>query len=326
MQKRAVILSLIFISVIGLIPRNGEAEFPEKPIQILVGYQAGSQNDSVDRAIASELQNILGKPVIVQNVPGGGAALVLGRVKVEKADGYTLFQSGTQMYARTPHLRSVPYDPFKDFAYLAQHMIVQYAMVDRPNSPWKNFEELIAFAKNNPKKVKYATSGVGSTEHVFMEYLGLREKLDWIHVPFLGVTEAVAAVLGGHVELYTSSLAANVPDLVKEGRLRVLLSPNPKRLDLYPEVPSILEKGYDYACEAGNCFTVPANTPKPIQQRLESALLQSFKAKRVIEVIEKWNCVYMPLDAESLRMTIERHYKINGDLLKKFGLGIYKKD
>ncbi len=326
MPKRAAILFLVLMGAIGFLPSSGKAEYPEKPIQILVGYQAGSQNDSVDRVIASELQNILGKPVIVQNVPGGGAALVLGRVKVEKGDGYTLFQTGTQMYARTPHLRSVPYDPFKDFAYLAQHMIVQYAMVDRPDNPWKNFEELIAFTRNNPKKVRYATSGVGSTEHVFMEYLGLREKLDWIHVPFSGVTEAVAAVLGGHVELYTSSIAANVPDNVKDGRLRILLSPNPKRLALYPDVPSILEKGYDYACEAGNCFTVPANTPRNVQNKLEKALLQSFKAKPVQEVIEKWNCIYMPLDGESLRMTIERHYKINGDLLKKFGLGIYKKD
>lgn len=86
------------------------AEFPDKPIQILVGWSAGSLNDMVDRTIAQVLQRILKQPVIVQNVPGGGGALVLGRVKSEKPDGYTLFQTGSPMYSRTPHTRAVPYD------------------------------------------------------------------------------------------------------------------------------------------------------------------------------------------------------------------------
>lgn len=310
--------------VIFLLPLSGEADFPDKPIQVLVGWPAGSRNDMIDRAVAHSIQKTLKQPVIIQNVPGGGGALVLGRIKTEKADGYTLFQTGSQMYARTPHLRPVPYDPLKDFAYLAQHAWFQYVIVDRVESPWKNFEEMISYVKKNPKKVRYSSSGIGSSDHTIMEYLKVRENLDWIHVPFTAGTEGVAALMGGHVEIYSGGIGPEA-DHVHAGRLRVLLSMGPKRVTLFPDVPSILEKGYDFSVISGACWTVPARTPKEIQLKLEGALLQAFKDPMVIEVINKWNMALEAIDGETLTKMTAQEYKINGELLKQFGLGIYKK-
>jgi tripartite-type tricarboxylate transporter receptor subunit TctC len=302
------------------------AEFPEKPIQVLVGWPVGSQNDMIDRAISQSLQKILKKPVIVQNVPGGGGALVLGRIKTEKPDGYTLFQTGTPMYSRTPHLRSVPFNPLKDFAYLAQHAMFQFSIVDRADNPWKNFDEMIAFAKQNPKTVKYATAGVGTSMHLAMEYLALRENIQWIHVPFTGITEAMAALMGGHVQVHSTSTGLSEVENVRTGRLRFLLSTNPKRNPLFPEVPSILEKGYDFSIVSGACWTVPAATPRDIQLKLESALLQAFKDPVAEEVIRKWNMIPDPLGSEPLTQIIVKDYQVNGELLKQLGLGIYKKE
>jgi len=307
-----------------LVPDVGVAEFPEKPIQVLVGWPAGSQNDMIDRAIAQSLQKTLKQPVIIQNLPGGGGALVLGRIKTEKPDGYSLFQTGTAMYSRTPHLRSVPYDPLKDFAYLAQHAMFQFCIVDRAENPWKNFEEMIAYVKKNPNTVRYSTSGVGTSMHLIMEYIGMRENLKWIHVPFTGGTEAVAALMGGHVQVYSASLGIEV-EHIHAGRLRFLISTNPKRNTIFPDAPTILEKGYDFAVVSGACWTVPAATPKDIQKKLESALLEAFKDPAVIEVIQKWNMVIEPLGGEVLHKMIVQDYKINGELLKQLGLGIYKK-
>ena len=192
--RLGIIIVTAFFSLMGT--ENAGAKFPEKPIQVLVGWPVGTANDMMDRAIAQSLQKILKQPVIIQNVPGAGGSLVLGRIKTEKPDGYTLFQTGTAMYVGAPHMRVVNFDPFKDFAYLAQHARFQNIIEDRPDNPWKNFDELILYVKKNPKKVKYASPGIGGTIHVMMEYLTEREKLQWIYVPYNTSVEVVSALLG----------------------------------------------------------------------------------------------------------------------------------
>lgn len=318
--------ALALIPLLVILPFSSVvwADFPEKPVQVLVGWPVGSQNDMTDRAIAQVLQKILRQPVIIQNLPGGGGALVLGRIKTEKPDGYSIFQTGTAMYSRTPHLRAVPYDPLKDFAYLAQHALFQFCIVDRADNPWKNYDEMIAYVKKNPNTVRYSTSGVGTSMHLITEYIGMREGLKWIHVPFTGGTEALAALLGGHVQVYSASLGNEV-EQIRAGRLRFLLSTNPKRNTLFPDFPTVLEKGYDFAVVSGGCWTVPAATPKDIQRKLESALLQAFKDPTVIDVLNKWSWAIDPMDGEALQKLILQDYKINGELLKQLGLGIYKK-
>jgi tripartite-type tricarboxylate transporter receptor subunit TctC len=299
------------------------AEFPEKPIQVLVGWPAGSLNDMVDRTIAQVLQRILKQPVIVQNLPGGGGALVLGRIKSEKPDGYTLFQTGSPQYSRMPHTRAVPYDALKDFAFLAQDSWFQFFLEDRGDSPWKNFEEMIAYVKKNPKKVKYTTSGVGTSQHLMMEYIGIREGLQWIHVPFTGSNECVAALLGGHVDLHSGTLGGEL-DHIKSGRLRIILAENATRLPLFPEAPTILEKGYDYSVKSGRTWTVPAATPKDIQRKLESALLEAFKDPTVVEMLKKWDLAPESLNADALAKMIHADFAMNESLMKK--LGLYKKE
>jgi tripartite-type tricarboxylate transporter receptor subunit TctC len=320
--RRTFALFLLFSFFLA--PTAGWAAYPEKPIQVFVGWPVGSQNDMIDRAIAQPLQKILKQPVIIQNFPGGGGALVLGKIKTEKSDGYSLFQTGTAMYSRTPHLRSVPYDPVKDFAYLAQHAMFQFCILDRGDNPWKNYDEMIAYVKANPNKVKYSTSGVGTSMHLIMEYIGNREQLKWVHVPFTGGTEAVAALLGGHVHLYSASLGTEV-EQIHSGRLRFLVSTNPKRNTIFKDFPTVLEKGYDFSVRSGACWTVPAPTPQEIQQKIESALLESFKDPAVIEVINKWFMVIDPLNGDALEKMIAKDFKDNGELLKQLGLGIYKK-
>ena len=317
----------IFVTAVLIfsVPFPGGAEYPDKPIQVLCGWPAGTKNDMTARAVTQGMQKILKQPFIIQNLPGGGGALVLGRIRTTEPDGYTMFQTGSPQYSRMPHLRPVPYDPLKDFAYLAQHGWFQYMIEVRADSPWKTYEELIDYVKKNPKKIRYTTTGVGVSQHVEMEYIGKRENLQWIHVPFAGGTECTAALLGGHVEVSAISLGPEL-EQIRAGRLRALLSLIPKRSSLLPDVPTVLEKGYDFAVMASGCWTVPAKTPKDIQRKLEGALLQSFKDPMVIDALNKWMWDIDPLGSEALTQMVFRDYKMNGELLKKFGLGIYKKD
>ena len=135
---------------------------------------------------------------------------------------------------------------------------------------------------------------------------------------------AVAALMGEHVHLYSASLGTEV-DQIRSGRLRFLISTNPKRNTIFPEFPTVLEKGYDFSVVSGACWTVPATTPREIQQKLKNALLESFKDPVVVEVINKWYMVIEPLGGEALQKVIFDDYKINGELMKHLGLGIYKK-
>lgn len=300
------------------------AVFPERPFQMLVGFPVGSVNDSLDRAIATPLSRILKQPVIIQNVPGAAGALVLGRVRSEKPDGYTLFQTGMNLFSQVPLMRAVPFDLLKDFAYLAQHVRAEHYLVCRSDSPWKNFEEMIQYVKKNPKKVKYSTTGVGSGPHIAMEYLAMNENLQWIHVPCIGAPEAYTALLGGHVDLGAITVGLEL-EYIDTGRLRPLLCLNNKRLSALPDLPTIVEKGYDFTCTSSFIWAVPVATPKNIQKILEKALLQAIAEPEVRDIIRRHNKAYDPLDGEATTKAVIKDHKVYGELMKKLGLGIFKK-
>ncbi len=305
-------------------PTAGSAGFPEKPIQVLVGWPVGSSNDMMDRAISRPLQKILKQPVIVQNVPGGGGALVLGRIRTEKPDGYSLFQTGMNMFSQIPFTRPVPFDPLKDFAYLAQHARFQHYLTCRSESPWKTFEDLIQYVKNNPKKVKYCTSGVGTSYHIMMEYFAMREGLQWIHVPYAGSVDSYTSLLGGHVDLAALTLGPEV-EYIKTGRFRPLLCLNEKRMPDLPDLPTVLEKGYDFTCTSSCIWAVPVDTPKDIQKILEKALLQAFADPEAREVMKRWEKPYDPLGSEATTKALLKDHEKYGELMQKLGLGIFKK-
>jgi len=305
----------------------GAAGFPERPIQILVGWPVGSPTEVAVRAVAKPLSKILEQPAIVQNLPGGAGALVLGRVKIERPDGYTVFAGGSVTFAETPWSRTVPFDTLNDFAYLAQHLRFEHYVLCRSDSPWKNFDELIQHAKKNPKVIKYSSQGVGSPTHIMMEYLARKESLQWTHVPFHSATESIPALLGGHIDFAATVLGPEV-EYTKTGRLRPLIGLGGKRIRLFPDLPTIVEMGYDvgdFTCVSGGIWAVPAATPKDIQKILEKALLQAMADPEARDCFKKLNREYAPLNSEETTKMVIEHYKKFGELMKQLGLGRYKK-
>jgi tripartite-type tricarboxylate transporter receptor subunit TctC len=194
----------------------------------------------------------------------------------------------------------------------------------KSDSPWKTFEEFIAYAKANPGKIRYSTSGVGTGQHLAMEYLAMKEKIKWTHVPFSTSPQAVAAVMGGHVE--ATSQTPEWKEQVDAGNMRLLICWNDKRMPFYPNVPTLKEKGYDFSVQALIVVYAPANIPKEVVVTLAKAFRQASEAEEVKEVLKRVSYPHDIKESEELIQIIKKDYELNGKLFKELRLGIYKKE
>jgi tripartite-type tricarboxylate transporter receptor subunit TctC len=326
-MKRKGFSALVIFSFLALTVIQGQADtFPSRPINLWVGWGAGSGTDISQRAIADIASKTLKQPIVVSNVTGGGGTLVLGRLKAEKPDGYTLANTSSAALSRIPHLQPVPYnaqDPLKEFIPILSYSYYLYGLAVRSDSPWKTFEEFIAYAKANPGKVRYSTSGVGTGQHLAMEYLAMKENIKWTHVPFATSPQAVAAVMGGHVE--ATSQTPEWKEQVDAGKMRLLICWNDKRMPFYPNVPTIKEKGYDFAVQAAIIIYAPANTPKEVITALGKAFHQASETEEVKQILKRLSYPHDIKDSEELIKMIKKDYEVNKKILKELGIGVYKK-
>jgi tripartite-type tricarboxylate transporter receptor subunit TctC len=311
-----VILSLL---VSGLVLAS---DYPNKPINVLIGYAAGGSTDLTTRALASEVANILKQPVVCSNQVGASGTLVLGRVKGDKPDGYTIYNAPTANFCRIPHLQAVPYDPLKDFTFIMQYGLYQYGIIVAADAPWKTLEELLDYAKKNPNKIKYATSGLGSGQHLVMEYLAKKYNIKWDHIPFAGGTQAVAALLGGHVQVVSQT--PEWKEHVLAGKLRLLVVCTDQRMKAFPNVPTLIEKGIKFSVHSGLSFMGPAGMPPAVVEKLQNAFAQAMKSKAFLEAMDKFDLPTAYLGSQDLTKLIQRDYQETGELIKGLGIGLKK--
>jgi len=323
MKRGLLAFFLSSIASLALLSAAGGAEFPTKAVNLLIGYSAGGSTDLSTRALAAEASRVLKQPVICSNQVGAAGTLVLGRVKGEKADGYTFYNAPTANFCRIPHLQAVPYDPLKDFAFIMQYGLYQYGILVRSDAPWKTFEELIDYAKQNPNKIKYGTSGLGTGQHLAMEYLGRKLGIKWDHVPFPGGNQVVAALLGGHVQAISQTTEWKEQALA--GKFRLLAVPTTQRLKAFPDVPTLMEKGYNFAVHSTLAFMGPAAMPAEAVDKLDKAFGEAMKSKVFLDVMDKFDMPPAYLGHEELTKFVQKDYQETGELIKSLGIGLYKK-
>ena len=279
-DKRKILfwLTAILALIIGLqaIPGfvSAQEKYPTKPINFIIGYPAGGTTDVCARPLVAAAGKILGQPVIVVNKPGGASVVAVATLKNEKPDGYTIgiLPSGAVL---SQHLRKVPYDSAKDFTPIVQYAVYLYGLVVQTNSPWKTFKEFIEFAKANPGKIRYSTAGPGTPQHLVMERLARKEKIKWTHIPFEGGGPAIANLLGGHVE--ASSQTTEWKKNVEAGTLRLLAVYGEKRMSDFPNVPTLLELGYNITAPSLICVVGPKGLSPQIVETLHRAFKKSME-------------------------------------------------
>ena len=322
MKREIFRVALSFITILFCNGLLWGADFPNKPVNVLIGYAAGGSTDLTTRALAVEAAKILKQPVICNNQVGASGTLVLGRVKGEKADGYTIYNAPTANFCRIPHLQPVPYDPLKDFTFIMQYGLYQYGIVVRADSPWKTLEELLDYAKKNPNKIKYSTSGLGSGQHLVMEYLGKKMGIKWDHVPFAGGNQAVAALLGGHVQVLSQT--PEWKEHVLAGKLRLLVVCSEQRMKAFPEVQTLIEKGIKFSVHSGLALMGPAGMPPEAVTKLQNAFAEAMKSKGFLDAMDKFDLPPAYLGSEALTKLIHRDYQETGELIKGLGIGLKK--
>jgi tripartite-type tricarboxylate transporter receptor subunit TctC len=246
--------------------------FPSRPIRIVVPFAAGGVVDLMGRVIAPKMSADLGQPVVVENRPGAGATLGADMVAKAPADGHTVLLGTIVTHATAQHLSRIPYDPLKDFVPIGFHGFNANWLLVTPGLPVRTFQEFVAYARQNPGKLNYATPSVGSSSHLSAELLQQTLGLQFQHVPYKGSTPALQDLIGGQVQFMFDNIGSSTP-LVKAGRLRAVAVTAGTRVRSAPDVPTIAESGVPgFEVIGWAAMYAPAGTPDDAVGKLNRAL------------------------------------------------------
>ncbi len=272
-MRRELLLATALLALSGL--AGAQADYPSKPIRMVIPYAVGGAVDIMGRAIAKELSELTGQNVIVENKGGAGGALAAVDVARSPADGYTLFFGATGPLAIVPVVQSkVAFDPIKDFTPVTLVATTPYVLVVNNNLPVKTVADLIALARSKPGTLNFASAGTGGPDHLAGELFKLSANLQMQHVPYKGAGPALADVVAGQVQMEFASPLPAMP-LVEAGRLRLLAVTTPQRSAALPQTPTVAESGlpgYDVTPWYG--FLVRFGTPPAIVRRLHADLVK----------------------------------------------------
>lgn len=249
--------------------------YPTKPVRIMVGYTPGGGVDTTARMVGQALSELWGNPVVIENRPGAAGNLATELTAKAAPDGYTLVLCNIGSHAVTParFAKRLTYDPIRDFAFASLIGGVPNVFMVHPSMPTKTLKQFIAYAKANPGKVNFGSSGVGASPHLSIELLKLMTGINIVHVPYKGAAGALSDAMSGHIEASVGNLAGAPLAAVKSGRVRALGVTSARRNTQLPEVPTFAEAGvpgYDVTGWYGIC--TQSKVPQPVLAKLNADL------------------------------------------------------
>ncbi|MFL6647995.1 MAG: Bug family tripartite tricarboxylate transporter substrate binding protein [Sulfurifustaceae bacterium] len=284
MKIRAMVGGLV-VAVLACMGAAAYADdYPSKPIKLIVPFPAGGTTDILARVIGQELTKAWGQQVIVENRPGAGGNIGADVVAKSTPDGYTLLMGTVGTHGINVSLyKKMPYDAVKDFAPITLVAAVPNLLVVHPSVPVKSVKELIDYAKANPGKLSFASSGNGTSIHLSGELFKSMTGVEMTHVPYKGSAPAITDLLGGQVNLMFDNMPSILPH-VKNGKLRALAVTSAKRSPAIPDAPTIAESGVP-GYEASSWFGVlaPGGTPKPIVTKLNKEIVRILHSPEIKE-------------------------------------------
>ena len=313
------LITVIVLVAIGWVfsPIHGRAaDFPNKPITLIVPYPAGGATDLVIRPLAEAAKKYLGQPVVVENRSGGGGAVGVGSIIGKKPDGYLLSVVVTSLH-RNSYINKLSFDTVKDVTPIIQVAGYLYGILVRSDSQFKTLKELLDYAKANPGKISYMASGVGTGGHIAMEELAYNAGgIKFNHIPSKGDPESTAALLGGHIDAI-STTSGWIPQ-AEAGKLRLLATYGEKRTKRFPNVPTVAEAGYKVVHNSPIGILGPKDLPKDIVKILHDAFRKSLDDPTFLSVMDRYEMPVMYLNTEDFAKQWAESYVEAGEHVKRY--------
>ena len=260
-----------------------KADYPERPITLVVPFSAGGPTDIISRLVAEPMSKMLGQNIVVENQVGAGGTVAVTRVKNANPDGYTLLMGNLGTQAASVGLYpKLAYDPRTDFAPIMNVAGTPMIVAGKKDSPFKDFKEFIAYAKANPGKLNYGTGGVGATSHLTCLYLDALMGSPQQHVPFRGSAPALNALIAGQVDYVCDQTVGIVPS-IQGGTVKGWVVATPDRLAPLPDMPTSKEQGLaEFQAVGWNALFAPKNTPPAVVDKINAAARAALKDERVL--------------------------------------------
>jgi tripartite-type tricarboxylate transporter receptor subunit TctC len=277
MMRRRAALALA-LALPGASGAAWAADYPAKPVKIVVPYAPGGGADSVARIVAKKVSENVGQAIVIENKGGAGAILGTDQVAKAEPDGYTLLLGQSGPISINPAVyKSLPYDPVKDFAPITMTTAYPYVLVVNAELPAKTLHELVALAKSKPDSMNYGSTGVGAANHLVAEMFSSKTGVKMTHVPYRGTALAVGDLLAGQLTMVFADPISALPH-IKSGKLRALAVTSLERSPVAPEVPTVAESGYaGFEALAWHGILAPARTPPAVIRKLNEEIVKALK-------------------------------------------------
>ena len=317
MQRRHLLQTAAALTVPGLAHLAQAQTFPYKPIKLVIAFPAGGPTDVTMRVLADNASKTLGQAVIVENKPGAGGTLPAQQLQTSAADGYTVAQIPLGVF-RLPYTTKMTWDPIKDLAYVLNVTGYAFGLVVPTDSPLKTWTHFVGWAKANPGKLSYGSTGTMTSPHLTMELIAQKLGLELLHVPYKGSADLMQSILGGNIMAAADS--TGFAPQVEAGKLRVLNTWGAERLAKFPDAPTLKELGLDMVQNSPFGIAAPRDTPPAVVKRLHDGFKQAMEMDSYKTALGKYDMTPMYMSSPAYLKFAQETFKRERALVEKLGL------
>ncbi len=317
MQRRQVLQSAALLTTPALVGLTQAQTFPAKPIKLVIAFPAGGPTDVTMRVLADNASKILGQAVIIENKPGAGGTLPAQGLQTSSADGYTLAQVPLGVF-RMPYTTKMTWDPIKDLAYVLNVTGYAFGLVVPADSPLKSWTHFVGWAKANPGKLSYGSTGTMTSPHLTMELIAQKLGIELLHVPYKGSADLMQSILGGNIMAAADS--TGFAPQVEAGKLRVLNTWGEQRLAKFPDAPTLKELGLGLVQNSPFGIAAPRDTPPAVVKRLHDAFKQAMEQTSYTSALAKYDMQPMYMSSGAYLKFAQDTFVREKALVEKLGL------
>jgi len=316
-MKRRQLLQLAAAGAATATLASHAQSFPNKPIKLVIAFPAGGPTDITMRSLADNASKVLGQAVIVENKPGAGGTLPAQNLQASAPDGYTLAQIPLGVF-RLPYTTKLTWDPVKDISYVINVTGYAFGLVVPADSPLRTWTHFVAWAKANPGKLSYGSTGTMTSPHLTMELIAQKLGLELLHVPYKGSADLMQSILGGNIMAAADS--TGFAPQVEAGKLRVLNTWGAERLAKFPEAPTLKELGLDLVQNSPFGIGAPKGTPDAVVKRLHDAFKQAMEQESYKTALARYDMVPMYMSTQGYKKFASDTFERERALVEILGL------